>query len=82
MTLHNLGNLLEVGNDLGVFGRFGKGDAHEGAHIQTQGLGLYLQAGTRDNAVGLQPLVALVDGRTGNAAFTGNFQERHTGVFN
>ena len=81
MTLHNFGNLLQVGNHLRVFGRLGKGDANKGAHVQTQGLRLYLQTGPRNNPVGFQSLVALVDGRTGNAAFTGNFQEGHTGVF-
>ena len=80
MTLHNFRNLLQVGDDFRILGAFRQGDAHKGAYIQAQGLGFYLQAGTRDDTVGLQTLEALVNGGTGNAAFAGNFQKRHTGI--
>ena len=42
VTLYDFGNLLQVGDHLRVLGTVGEGDAHEGAHIETQGLRFYL----------------------------------------
>ena len=77
MAFHNLRNLLQVGDHLRIAGGFRQGDADEGANVEAEGLRLNEQAGPGDDSVGFQALDPLVDGRAGDAAFTGDLQERH-----
>ena len=80
MAFHDLRDFLQVGDHFRIAGGFRQGDADVGAHVETEGLRLHEQAGTGDDAVGFQALDALMDGRAGDAAFTGDFQERHPRV--
>ena len=81
MTFDDFGNLFKVGDDLGIFGRFRKGNADIGAYVQTDGLRLDEQPASGDDAGVLQALDPLVDGSARNTAFPGDFKVRHPGVF-
>ena len=74
LAFDDLGDLLKVGDDLGILVGLGEGDADEGADVQSDGLGFDQQAGAGDDTVGFQALDTLVDGRAGDTALAGNLQ--------
>ena len=80
MALHDLGDLAQLLDGLLQQLRVFERDADVGADIEAHHLGIDDQAAAENHAGLVQLADALVDGRTRNAAFAGDLQERHAGV--
>ena len=77
MAFDDFCDFFQVRNDFRVLVCFGKGDANESADIETQGLRLDHKSGAGNHSVGFQSLDPLMDGSSGDTAFTCDLEERH-----
>ena len=80
VALHDLGDVLEGGDDIRVLVVLGQVHADERADVESERIRLDDHPRTGDDTVALHLVDALVDGSPGDAAFAGDFQERHAGI--
>ena len=82
MALHDFGNLFEPVDRLHEDRHVLQADADVGADVETEHLGIDHQPAAEDHPRLVELLDALVDGRSRNAAFAGDFQKGHTRIGN
>ena len=80
MTLGDLGNLLQLLNDMVEVLGILEVETDIGTGLVTDGLGRHDEHGAIEDSLAGELLNALVDGGTTDATGTGHLEERHAGI--